>query len=171
MLQMAAPKSFWHDVVLTAGFLINRMSSSALGGDIPFKCLFPDSPLFPRLRIFGCVLCSSFETDMDKLSPRAASCIFLGYSRTQKGYKCYDPVAKKRFVSTDVTLFESESFFKVSTNKLSVPLPAPVYTTIPSSKPLQVYTRRKALQTPCAPDPSPTPMYSTSDSTDFPIAL
>ncbi|RVW30352.1 Retrovirus-related Pol polyprotein from transposon RE1 [Vitis vinifera] len=105
MLQMAAPKSFWHDVVLQQDFLL-----------------------------IGCHLLL-LETDMDKLSPRAASCIFLGYSRTQKGYKCYDPVAKKRFVSTDVTLFESESFFKVSTNKLSVPLPTPLYTSIPPSNP------------------------------------
>ena len=142
MLQMTVPKSFGHDVVITIGFLINRMSSSTLGGDIPFKCLFPDSPLFPLPHIFGCVcFVHLFETGMDKLSPRAICCICLGYSRTQKGYKYYHPVAKKRFASTDVTFFESESFFKVSTNKLSVPLPAPVYITIPSSKPLQVYTR------------------------------
>ena len=111
-----------------------------------------------------------FETGMDKLSPKAVCCIFLGYSCIQKGYRCYDPMAKKIFVSTNVTFFEFELFFKVS-DKLSVPLPTPMYTSIPPSKPLQVYTRQKALQTPCAPKPSPTPMYSASDSIDLPIAL
>ena len=61
MLQMIMPKSFWNDVVLTTGFLINRMPSSTLEGGIPFKCLFLDSPLFPLSpHFFGCVLCSSF---------------------------------------------------------------------------------------------------------------
>ena len=137
MPQMTVPKSFWHDVVLTVGFLINRMPSSTLGGDIPFTCLFPDPPLFPLPHIFGCVCFAHlFETGMNKLSPRAIRCIFLGYSQTQKGYKCYDLVAKKRLVSADVTFFESESFFKVSTNKMSFPLPTPMYTSLPPSKPL-----------------------------------
>ena len=85
MLQMTLPKSFWHDVVLTVGFLINRMSSSAFGGDIHFRCLFPHSPFFPLTSIFWCVrFVHLFETGMDKLSLRAVCCIFLGYSRTQK---------------------------------------------------------------------------------------
>ena len=94
MIQMNVPKYLWSDAVLTAGFLINRMPSSTLGGDIPFKCLFPNSPLFSLTpRIFGCVcFVHLFETGMDKLSPRAVHCVFLGYSQTQKGYKCYDLV-------------------------------------------------------------------------------
>ena len=38
--------------------------------------------------------------------------VFLGYSSNQKGYKCFDPVTKKYFVTMDVQFFENQSFFK-----------------------------------------------------------
>ena len=38
-------------------------------------------------------------------------CLFVGYSATQKGYKCYHPPSRKVFVSMDVTFFEQEAYF------------------------------------------------------------
>ena len=83
----------------------------------PFHCLsahFPDlflhTPL--PLRVFGCV---SFvhipKHSWDKLDPRALRCVFLGYSTTQKGYKCYHLPTRKFYVSIDVTFVESTPFF------------------------------------------------------------
>ena len=46
-----------------------------------------------------------------KSDPRALKCVFTRYSPTQKGYKYYQPSFNKFFVSTDVTLYESESLF------------------------------------------------------------
>ena len=48
---------------------------------------------------------------MDKLDLRAVKCVFMGYSPTQKGYKCFDPNKQKYFVTMDVTFFLSQSFF------------------------------------------------------------
>ena len=39
-----------------------------------------------------------------KLDPRSIKCVFLGYSRTQKGYQCYSPTLCRHFISVDVTL-------------------------------------------------------------------
>ena len=46
-----------------------------------------------------------------QLDPRAFKCVFVGYSITKKGYKCYHPTIGKIFTFTDVTFVEQESFF------------------------------------------------------------
>ena len=38
-------------------------------------------------------------------------CVFVGYSSTQKGYKSWDPIGKKLFVSMDVTFCEFEPYY------------------------------------------------------------
>lgn len=44
------------------------------------------------------------------MDPKGVNCIILGYSKTQKGYKCYIPQLHKRFISVDVAFHESFSF-------------------------------------------------------------
>ena len=55
-----------------------------------------------------------------KLDPRALKCIFIGYSSTQKGYKCYHPLSKKFSVPTDVTFVETMPYFDHSHNSQTV---------------------------------------------------
>ena len=47
---------------------------------------------------------------MSKLNPKSLKCIFLGYFRVQKGYRCYCPSLHKYLVSIDVTFLENTSF-------------------------------------------------------------
>ena len=62
-------------------------------------------------KIFGCVsFVNVHGSNRGKLDLRAIKYIFVGYSSTQKRYKCYHPPTKK-FVSADVTFNESESYF------------------------------------------------------------
>ena len=35
----------------------------------------------------------------------------MGYSSTQKGYKCYHPPTRKLYVSADVTFVENKTYF------------------------------------------------------------
>jgi len=45
---------FWGDVILSACYLINHMSSSVLKNKIPHSILFPHEPLHPLpLKVFG----------------------------------------------------------------------------------------------------------------------
>jgi hypothetical protein len=113
MLDMHFPKSYWGDALLTATYLINRMPSRVLDFQTPLEVLSP--PLSTEIGVspknFGCV-CFVYIHGLarSKLDPRSLKCVFVGYSSTQKGYKCYHPPSRKYFVSMDVTFFEQQSY-------------------------------------------------------------
>ncbi|XP_077219765.1 uncharacterized protein LOC143853955 [Tasmannia lanceolata] len=162
LIKMRVPKSYWGDAVLTACHLANRLPSSVLGGSSPFDVLYPGHDPFPITpRVFWCVcFVHHLGPGFDKIDPRAERCIFLGYSRTQKGYHCYSPRLCRSFVSADVTFFESESYFvsshetpsTVPDSDLPLPLPtlpapllsppAPEATEAPPPAPPQTYPRQ-----------------------------
>ena len=149
LLHYHVPFRFWGDTVLTACYLINRMPSSVLHAQIPHSLLFPDQPFyFLPPRVFGCTCFVHILTPgQDKLFVKATKCIFLGYSRLQKGYRCYSPQTHRYFLSADVTFFEDSPFFSSSkslpvTEVLPIPIISPPIFDDVSSCPLQVYHRR-----------------------------
>lgn len=113
MFQMNVPKRFWSQAVLTAAYLINRLPSRILGSKSPLEILKNRKIDLSHLRVFGCLCFVHVQaTQRDKFDPRVARSVFLGYSSTQKGYKCYDPKARKMVISRDVHFVETEAFFK-----------------------------------------------------------
>jgi len=104
---MKVPKTLWAGVVLTVAYLINCMSSSVLNGVIPHSILFPSHSLFPLPpKIFGCT-CFMYDVrpQVTKLDPKSLKCVSLGYSRTQKGYRCFSPDLNHYLVSSYVSFF------------------------------------------------------------------
>ncbi|XLR35262.1 hypothetical protein S83_063162 [Arachis hypogaea] len=115
--QSKAPIAFWGDYVLTATFLINRLPSPALQHCSPYERLFFNQPDYQSLRVFGCLAhASSLLSQRHKFSPRAVRAIFIGYPSGYKGYKLYDPVNKKIFISRDVSFVETEFPFRQLTD-------------------------------------------------------
>uniref|UniRef100_A0A2N9HL42 Integrase catalytic domain-containing protein n=1 Tax=Fagus sylvatica TaxID=28930 RepID=A0A2N9HL42_FAGSY len=172
MLQMNVPKIFWADAVLTASYLLNRMPSRILKGKSPFEMFFPGkNPFSVPPRVFGCVsFVHNHSPNRDKLDPRAHKCIFLGYSRTQKGYRCYSPSLRKHFVSADVTFFEDIPYYspqgrQLQESMLSAPVipthvpfapPTSPISIVPPVPPIsQVYVRRRNQDVPLVPPPPP----------------
>ena len=97
------------------------MPTVVLKGDIPYKVIHPQKSLFPiESRIFGCT-CYVRDTrpSVTKLDPKALKCVFLGYSRLQKGYRCFSIDLNKYLVSTDATFSEDTSFFSSPTSSES----------------------------------------------------
>ena len=74
--------------------------------------MFPNKPLFPfDPKVFGCTcFVRDVRPQVSKLDPKFLNCIFVGYSRVQKGYMCYCPPLRHYFVSTDVAFFETTPF-------------------------------------------------------------
>jgi len=112
MFQMNVPKYLWSEAVLTAAYLINRMPSRILGMASPAELLLGQQEFKVPPKVFGCVyFVRDHRPSVGKLDPQAVKCVFVGYSSTQKGYKCWDPIGKKLFVSMDVTFRESEPYY------------------------------------------------------------
>ena len=88
------------------------MPSSILDWVTPFQTLFPRKSLFPsEPRVFGCTcFVRDVRLHMSKLDPKSLKCIFLGYSRVQKGYRCYCPSLRRYMISLDVTFLENTLF-------------------------------------------------------------
>ncbi|RVW71744.1 Retrovirus-related Pol polyprotein from transposon TNT 1-94 [Vitis vinifera] len=185
LLHSHVPFRIWGNAVLTACYLINRMPSSVLHDQIPHSLLFLDQPFyFLPPRVFGCTCFVHILTPgQDKLSARAIKCIFLGYSRLQKGYRCYSSETHRYFLSADVTFFEDSPFFSTSESlPVSEVLPLPIISppdAVPSC-PLQVYHRRYRVAVPPSlaavpadspPIPSASPALALPPSADLPIAL
>ncbi|KAG7559386.1 Reverse transcriptase RNA-dependent DNA polymerase [Arabidopsis thaliana x Arabidopsis arenosa] len=106
------PKRFWGDAVLTSCYLINRIPPRILNDQSPFQVLNNQSPNIDHLRVFGSVCFVFVPGDLrNKLEPKSTKCVFIGYSTTQKGYKCYDPVMNRYYVSRDVKFMEDEAYF------------------------------------------------------------
>ena len=60
-----------------------------------FQQFYPHTKLFTSLplKVFCCTTFAQVHNHLrSKLDPCAIKCVFLGYSPTKKGYKCYDPV-------------------------------------------------------------------------------
>ncbi|KAG7528438.1 Integrase catalytic core [Arabidopsis suecica] len=106
------PKRFWGDAVLTSCYLINRIPTRILNDQSPFQVLNNQSPNIDHLKVFGSVCFVFVPGDLrNKLEPKSTKCVFIGYSTTQKGYKCYDPVMNRYYVSRDVKFMEDEAYF------------------------------------------------------------
>ena len=107
LLHHTLPQPFWGDAILTAYHLINRMPSSFFGDQVLHSLLFPNQPLFClHPHVFRCTCFFHILTpSQDKLSAKAAKCIFLGYSRLQRGYRFYSLDTHRYVVFANVTFF------------------------------------------------------------------
>ncbi|RVW45480.1 Retrovirus-related Pol polyprotein from transposon TNT 1-94 [Vitis vinifera] len=121
MFSSNVPNYFWGETILTATYLINRMPSRVLTFQSPrqlFLQQFPHTHAASSdlpLKVFGCTaFVHVYPQNRSKFAPRANKCIFLGYSPTQKGYKCYSPTNKRFYTTMDVSFFEHVFFYPKS---------------------------------------------------------
>ena len=101
---------------MTAVHLINILPTKTLNLNSPIEVL---DKLFPKVRlgngliprVFGCVCyVHTHHLSPDKLFVKGLKCVFVGYSNTQKGYKCYYPLTRKVIIAKDI-VFNEQCFY------------------------------------------------------------
>ena len=138
--QSQLPKNLWCFSVMTVVHLINRLPTKTLKMKSPIEVL---EQLFPKVRlrnnftprVFSCVSFVHLHgPSVDKLSVKALKCVFVGYSNTQKGYKCYYLPTTKIVVTKDVTFGENRFYYQSNTElqeeqeviRREIPTPLPL---------------------------------------------
>ena len=114
------PLRFWDDAFQTTCYLINRLPQPLLKNISPFEKLFHTTPEYNFLKTFGCVCWPNLRPyNSHKLQPRSTQCIFLGYSISHKGYKCFHIPTARTYISRDVIFLETQFPFQHTQNPTS----------------------------------------------------
>jgi transposase InsO family protein len=119
------PLRFWDDAFQTACYLINRFPQTLLKNISPFEKLFHTTPKYNFLKTFGCACWPNLRPyNSHKLQPRSTQCVFLGYSISHKGYKCFHISTGRTYISRDVIFLEAQFPFQQIQNPVSHSTPS-----------------------------------------------
>ena len=122
------PTKFWPEAIMTAAHLCNLNVHSSLdeSQNVPFVAFFGKQPNYDELRVFGSVaylwLHPIQRESTSKFKPTGIECSFMGYSDDMKGYRVWDPVARRIRCSSNVDFAENQQFeWNRSASAVSVP--------------------------------------------------
>ncbi|CAI6000940.1 unnamed protein product [Closterium sp. NIES-64] len=112
MMHAAAPHFLWPFAVRYAAHQLNlhpRVSRPAMSPALLWTGKVGDASVF---RVWGS---RAFVRDLsaDKLSPRAAPCVFLGFPTDAPGWQFYHPSSRRVLSSQDVTFDESVPLYRL----------------------------------------------------------
>lgn len=105
------PKPFWPEAVKWTLHVLNRSPTLAVKEMTPEEVWSGEKPSVEHFRVFGCVGHVHVpDAKRTKLESKSVSWVLLGVSDESKGYRMYDPNAKRIIVSGDV-VFEENCLF------------------------------------------------------------
>ncbi|CAI7872581.1 unnamed protein product [Closterium sp. NIES-53] len=134
MMHAAAPHFLWPFAVRYAAHQINlhpRVSSPETSPALLWTGKVGDASAF---RVWGS---RAFVRDLsaDKLSPRAAPCVFLGFPPDAPGWQFYHPTSHRVLSSQDVTFDESVPYYRLFPYR-TPSLPPPPLFLVPGPPPV-----------------------------------
>ena len=93
----------WAKAYRIAIYILNRCPHTALGRKTPEEVFTSTRPDVSHIRIFGSVFnCHIHANTRKKLDPSGEKGLLVGYSKTSKAYRVYNPTRKRIIVSRDV---------------------------------------------------------------------
>jgi len=112
LLASKLPSHMWAEAAQTAAYLINRLPTRILGGKSPMEMLTGRKPNLAHLRTFGAWAYALNKGYKNKLDPRAAKYVLVGYSENQHGYRLAElegqRITGKIIISRDCVFDETD---------------------------------------------------------------
>ena len=106
---------FSGEAALHAVHAINRILGAVIHNQTLYERLFGLPLDYHHLRSFGSACFVLFQPyKHNKLEPRSRLCCFLSYGKTQKRYRCYDPISHRLRVSHNIVFWEHRLFVELS---------------------------------------------------------
>ncbi|KAE8723057.1 hypothetical protein F3Y22_tig00013285pilonHSYRG00271 [Hibiscus syriacus] len=88
---------------INTAYLMNRAPSTAIELKTPMEMWTGKPADYSNLHIFGSIVYVMYNSqEISKLDPKSRKCKFLGYADGVKGYRLWDPTARKVIISRDV---------------------------------------------------------------------
>jgi transposase InsO family protein len=108
MNSMGVPARFWGEAVRHSVYLLNCLSTKAMGNCTPYEAWKGRKPHLGHLRVFGCTAnVRNAAPHLKKLDVRSHKMIYLGVEIGCKAHRLYDPKHNKIVVSKDVIFEEN----------------------------------------------------------------
>ena len=128
------PDSYWGEAVATAGYIRNRVPTSAFKERVsPYEKWYQRRPDLSHLRVFGCVAYAHIpDCQRDILTKKAEKFRFVGYSLNSKGYMLMNEKTTKVVISRDVVFNEND--FWVNKTEAETIIPNEVNVQVDSDK-------------------------------------
>lgn len=96
----------------TAAYVINRVPSQGLKYMSPYEKMTGTKPNVSYFRVFGCVCYVFVPSHLHhKMEKKAIRCVFVGYDKERKGWRCCNPNTGKVYVSRNVIFDENSSWW------------------------------------------------------------
>lgn len=110
LLDANLPKIFWAEAANTAVYILNRSFTSRLVNATPEEVWTGCKVNVDNFQIFGSpIMVMVPKQRRKKWDQRSKKMIFVGYSSTSKGYRCYDQSSRQIVTSREVVFLESVS--------------------------------------------------------------
>jgi hypothetical protein len=94
------------------------MPSRTISQDTPLHKLLSTQLDYTKMRVFGYACWPNLHAYNDKkLSFKTSQCLFIGYSASHKGYKCFDRTTGRVYISRDVVFDENVFPFSQSASQ------------------------------------------------------
>lgn len=100
-------RKFWAEAVNTAVYVLNRTAPTRIADKTPFELWHGKKPNIDNFKVFGSeVYVHIPKQKRQKWDPKAVKGMFLGYAENSKGYRIWNPTARKVEIVRDIVFNE-----------------------------------------------------------------